>query len=76
MLAAPATGPSHIPARMTSIGCNVIGTGVQGSGIAICDAAPTAAAKPMIPTNVKRDESERPSGVRSGEAVVVMSVYP
>jgi hypothetical protein len=61
---------------MTSIGCNVIGTGVHGSGIAICDAAATAAAKPTIPTSVKRDESERPSGVRSRDTVVVMSVYP
>ena len=34
-------GPSHMPASTTSIGCNVIGTGVHGSGIAICDAAAT-----------------------------------
>ena len=46
---APATGPSSIPARMTSIGWSVIGTGVHGNGIAICDAAATAPANPTIP---------------------------
>ena len=54
MLVAPATGPSIMPARITSIGCRVIGTGVNGSGIAICDAAATAAAKPTTPTTKSR----------------------
>jgi hypothetical protein len=79
MLAAPATGPSHMPASTTSIGCNVIGTGVNGSGIATCDAAATAAAKPTIPTIVSDGESACPEGVRDRDAVdavVVMSVHP
>ena len=32
MLAAPADGPSTNPDRSTKSGCNVIGTGVQGTG--------------------------------------------
>ena len=79
MLAAPATGPSHIPARTTSIGCSVMGTGVHGSGIATCDAAATAAAKPTIPTIVSDGESACPEGVRDRgavDAVVVILVDP
>jgi uncharacterized membrane protein YadS len=52
----------------------VIGTGVNG--IAICDAAATAAANPTIPNSVSRVESEFANGVRRREAVVVMSVHP
>src|SRR5262245_57367617 len=54
MLAAPATGPSIIPLRITSIGWSVSGTGVNGSGIDTCDAAATAAAKPTMPIAVSR----------------------
>ena len=39
MLAAPATGPSHMPASTTTSGCSVIGTGVPGIGIATCEAS-------------------------------------
>ena len=38
------------------MGCNVSGTGVPGSGMAICDAAATAAANPMMPTPATSDE--------------------
>src|SRR4051812_10066886 len=51
---APATGPSIIPASTTSIGCSVSGTGVPGSGIAICDAAATAITKPAAPNSATR----------------------
>src|SRR5262249_28285044 len=56
-----------MPARTTSIGCNVIGTGVHGRGIAICDAAATAAAKPKTPMTVVRDG-------RSARVALVMPV--
>ena len=52
MLATPALGPSIMPARITSIGCRVSGTGVPGSGIATCEAAATAAANPTVPARV------------------------
>src|SRR5262245_18954444 len=68
ILAAPAAGPNIMPARITSIGCNVIGTGVNGSGIDTCDAAATAAANPTIPTAVNRCRES--DGVR-----VVISVH-
>ena len=47
-----------MPERITSIGCSVMGTGVQGSGIAIYDAAATAAAKPTIPKIVTPRERD------------------
>src|SRR5262245_34310766 len=69
MLAAPAAGPNIIPARITSIGWSVSGTGVNGSGIDTCDAAANAMAKPMMPSAV------RPLRVRDGVRVVILSVY-
>src|SRR3954470_7951974 len=53
MLATPATGPSIRPASTTIIGCSVIGTGVNGSGIATCDAAARASAKPATAAMVR-----------------------
>src|SRR3954463_722860 len=53
MLATPATGPSIRPASTTIIGCSVIGTGVNGSGIATCDAAARASAKPATAAIVR-----------------------
>ena len=50
MLAAPATGPSSMPASTTASGCSVNGTGVPGIGIAICAASAIVAAKPITPT--------------------------
>src|SRR5690349_3851345 len=71
MLVAPATGPRNMPARITSIGWSVIGTGVHGSGIAICEAAATAAAKPTTPKIVRpRERESEPALVR-----VVMSFH-
>src|SRR6185503_7365679 len=73
MLAAPTLGPSIMPARMTSIGCNVIGTGVPGSGRAICDAAATAAANNTAP-NTRSDAKTRRAFSRLETSVVDMSV--
>src|SRR6185312_16200856 len=50
--------------------CSVNGTGVPGSGIAICDAAATAAAKPTIPMSERREAR----GEKRESVVVVMSV--
>ena len=54
MLAAPAAGPSIKPARTTTSGCSVIGTGVKGNGIATCEARARAIEKPAMPAMVKR----------------------
>ena len=68
MLVAPAAGPSSMPASTTSMGWSVNGTGVPGIGIAICDAAATAAANPTIPTavTVADRRGERASVVMEG----------
>src|SRR5689334_15348837 len=63
MLAAPAIGPSINPASTTTSGCRVIGTGVNGSGIATCDAAARMAAKPTTPIVVSRASRVDRTGV-------------
>src|SRR5436309_16115476 len=70
MLAAPATGPSISPASTTTSGCSVIGTGVNGSGIATCDAAASTAAKPTMPIVVTRPSRDGRTAV---ERVLIVS---
>src|SRR4051812_39566873 len=66
MLAAPGTGPSIMPARTTSSGCSVSGTGVPGSGMATCDAAASAMTKPTAPKSARVR-----SCLRESESVVM-----
>ena len=68
MLAAASSGPSSMPASTTTNGCSVSGTGVPGSGIAICDASASAA------DGRRRCRARELRGVRAARARVVMSL--
>src|SRR4051812_18462427 len=72
MLATPADGPSQSPASATMSGCSVIGTCVPGTGMAICDAAASAAAKPTMPASVTQPERE---GMDNVVMILVDSVH-